>query len=95
MKEMPKVFECMMTDCAYNTDKKCHAMAITVGGGRCPLCDTVMKASKKGGVMDMNGSVGACKVENCQFNDSLECDAGGIRVTMHQQHAECATFKSR
>lgn len=95
MKEMPKVVECMMTDCAYNTDKICHAMAITVGGGMCPLCDTAMKAVKKGGVMDMTGTVGACKVENCRFNDSLECGADGIRVTLHQQHAECGTFKSR
>lgn len=95
MKEMPSVFECMMEDCAYNTAKKCHAMAITVGGGMCPLCDTAMKAAKKGGVMDTMGAVGACKVEGCQFNDSLECGANGIRVTLHERHAECGTFKAR
>lgn len=95
MMEMPKVFECMMEDCAYNTQRQCHAMAITVGGGMCPLCDTAIKAVKKGGVMDMTGSVGACKVENCQFNGSLECQANGIRVTLHERHAECGTFKVR
>lgn len=95
MMEMPKVLECLMDECAYNKEKKCHAMAITVGGGMCPLCDTFMKTVKKGGVADMIGTVGACKVENCQLNTSLECNAGGIRVVLHNQHAECATFKAK
>lgn len=95
MKEMPKVLECMMEDCAYNIQKQCHAMAITVGEGMCPLCDTAIKAVNKGGVRDITGAVGACKVVNCQFNDSLECGASGIRVTLHERHAECGTFKAR
>ena len=95
MVEMPKVIECLMDECAYNADKECHARAITVGGGACPMCDTAMKSVKKGGVIDMIGSVGACKVENCRFNDSLECSAVGISVMLHDQHAECGTFKAR
>jgi hypothetical protein len=95
MMEMPKVLDCLMLDCAYNMTRQCHAMAITVGGGMCPLCDTVIKAEKKGGVADMTGSVGACKVEDCKFNESLECSAGGIHVALHEQHAECGTFKKR
>lgn len=95
MIEAPKIIECYMLDCAYNTERQCHANAITVGGGGCPLCDTALKSAKKGGHLDATGSVGACKVDNCQFNDSLECSAGGIRVTMHEKHAECGTFKAR
>jgi len=75
-------------------EEKCHAMAITVGGGACPLCDTVMTASKKGGVAKAIGCVGACKVENCRFNKSLECGANSIHVKMHDDHTECSTFQS-
>jgi hypothetical protein len=29
---MPNILDCNMSDCSYNADKECHAMAITVGG---------------------------------------------------------------
>ncbi|MFC5673066.1 DUF1540 domain-containing protein, partial [Streptomyces incanus] len=29
--EMPAVHECVAEDCAYNRDRACHALAITVG----------------------------------------------------------------
>lgn len=90
-----KVRDCNATECAYNMKNKCHAIAITVGGESGPICDTSMKAAKKGGVPEMKARVGACRVENCQFNKSLECIAKGIRVKMHTIHAECTTFKKR
>ncbi len=90
---MPKILDCDMTNCSYNSNNECHAMAITVGGSS-PICDTCLQASKKGGAMDMIGSVGACKVEICQFNQSLECSAQGIHVGHHTDHAECNTFES-
>lgn len=63
---MPNVMDCNETDCAYNLKKKCHALAITVGGEEeCPMCDTEIKAAKKGGVTDAIGGVGACKVDDC------------------------------
>jgi hypothetical protein len=92
--KMPMIIDCKMTECAYNTNKKCHAMAITVGGPA-PLCDTFIKRGQKGGVQEMNGSVGACKVETCSFNNSLECTAEGIHVGVHADHAECDTFSPR
>ena len=92
--KMPTIFDCNMKECAYNAEKNCHAMAITIGSAS-QICDTFMKRAQKGGVMDMVGSVGACKVEGCKFNDSLECMAEGIHIGMHADHAECDTFAAR
>lgn len=92
--KMPRIIDCSMMDCAYNTDNMCHAIAITVGSAT-PMCDTYMQRKEKGGAMDMTGSVGACRLENCTFNESLECTADGIRVGMHTDHPECETFNAR
>ena len=47
--EMPKVRKCEVADCAYNMDSTCHAMAITVGDGMRPRCDTFCQSVMKGG----------------------------------------------
>ncbi|MCK5639697.1 MAG: hypothetical protein KAJ19_02830 [Gammaproteobacteria bacterium] len=39
--EMPKACECDMAECAYNADRLCHAIAITVSDTSRPKCDTV------------------------------------------------------
>jgi hypothetical protein len=91
--KMPMILDCNMNECAYNINEACHAMAITVGGAA-PTCDTFVRKSHKGGVLDTTGSVGACKEDKCKFNDSLECTASGIHVSIHADHAECDTFSS-
>lgn len=88
---MVKVKKCDVETCAYNKDKECHAMAITVGSSH-PMCDTFTSSMNKGGV-DEQGSVGACRVSNCMYNKSLQCNAPGIDVGMHSGHADCNTFK--
>lgn len=94
--KMPKITACNVHDCSYNQNKQCHALAITVGGPEvCACCDTYLHTAHKGGAADMTGGVGACKVEKCSFNTSLECGAPGITVGMHQGHADCSTFKAR
>jgi hypothetical protein len=94
-KSMPQIQDCSMNDCAYNQNDQCHTMAITIGDGACPMCDTYFKSSKKGGISDMTGGVGACKTANCKMNESLECSASGIRVGQHMTHGECQTFIAR
>jgi hypothetical protein len=91
MIKMPMITKCKITECAYNTDMKCHALAITVGGS-IPICDTFLKSSKKGGDKDANAGVGACKVEACKFNQEFECSAESVMVSMHADQAECDTF---
>lgn len=92
--KMPKVTECDATQCAYNVDRNCHALAITVGDDR-PRCDTYMRSSSKGGDGKSIAGVGACKVSHCVFNRQLECRATDIHVGPGQDEADCLTFKPR
>ena len=90
--KMPMINECSMSDCAYNSDMNCHALAITVGGPS-PLCDTYLKSDQKGGDGDSVGAIGACKVGNCMYNTALECSSDNVKIGMHADHAECDTFR--
>jgi hypothetical protein len=94
---MSKIQSCDVKDCAYNKHNACHTPAITVGGpgDACAECDTYFNAAQPGGVLDLNGGVGACKMSNCEYNDSLECNAQTIQVVKHDMHAECKTFEPR
>ncbi len=93
--DMPEVFKCSVTNCAYNNDEQCHALAITVGDGANPRCDTFTEAGFKGGDEQEIGRVGACKVSVCRFNESLECQAQGIEVGNRDGGVFCMTFSWR
>jgi len=94
--QMSKISACTVANCSFNQNSQCHALAITVGGPEvCACCDTYLDASKKGGVAEMTGGVGACKVESCTHNSSFECSAPNIKVGLHQGHADCTTFKAK
>ncbi len=93
--QTPKVIDCSVRDCSYNQNKACHAVAITVGDSNCAMCDTYYHSSQKGGAMEITGSVGACKEDDCKFNNSLECSAPGIHVANHMGHADCSTFSRK
>lgn len=93
---MPLVRDCKVSECSYNLDNVCHALAITVGGEVDPRCDTFYKTDHKGGVIDSKGRVGACKQESCRFNQDLECAASsGISITTQEGYADCVTFAVR
>ena len=93
--EMPKVSGCSVTDCAYNTDKACHALAITIGEDpNDPTCDTFFNSSAHGGVKETIAGVGACKTSNCEYNKDLECSASAIEVGMKGDQVDCLTFKA-
>lgn len=96
VKEMPKIKSCEETDCSYNKHNSCHAFAITVGGEEsCPMCDTYLSSPKRGGIVDVRGGVGACKVSSCSHNDSFECGAATISIAKHKGHPDCMTFHKR
>lgn len=94
--DMPNVAACDVVDCAYNTDKACHARAITVGDSVDPCCDTFMKSARHvSGVSAMAG-VGACKVSGCIHNSDFECGAPNIHVGyVSADHVDCMTYSSR
>lgn len=92
---MPKVLSCSVKECAYNTNDKCHALAITVGDVNHPACDAFFKAETKGGVLEITGGVGSCKIGGCKFNRAFGCSATGISVGPHSGHADCRTFTQK
>jgi hypothetical protein len=91
---LPDVTQCDAEECAYNTDRHCHAAAITVGGpGEGALCDTYCDLSLHGGEEDMNAGVGACKVAECCHNEDLQCHAPAINVGHVGDDVRCLTFE--
>lgn len=90
--EMPNVSECTVTECAYNTEQKCHARAITVGDGSNPMCDTFFQSPTHTSATGIIAGVGACKVSICKFNEQFECQAQSIKVGHKQGDVECLTF---
>lgn len=88
------VIDCQAKGCSFNHDRKCQTIGINVGGPE-PLCDTFVSGSAKGGIHDANALVGACKVQTCMNNTSLECQAEGIRVVYKNNQAWCGSFQSR
>ncbi|MBD3343967.1 MAG: DUF1540 domain-containing protein [Chitinivibrionales bacterium] len=90
--EISDVIECDVEECVFNTDKKCHTMAIMVGGPD-PLCDTYMSGSKKSGSGDLFAKVGTCKIGQCKYNSEYECQAHGITVVPKGSKAFCGTYE--
>ncbi len=92
--DMPKVEKCQIAECCYNADEMCHALAITIGGdGSHPACDTYCGYRTKGGDPTLMAGVGACKVSECTYNQSLECTAPAIDVGRGPDQADCLTFR--
>ncbi len=90
--EMVKIINCSVSECAYNQNDTCHAMAITVGGGPDHRCDTFFSAAAMGGFPETTGGVGACRTAACMYNQNLECSASGIRVGREGEEIDCLTF---
>lgn len=93
--EMPKVNQCDASECAYNTDHMCHALAVTIGDPDSPLCDTFFRTAEKGGEADSVAGVGACKTSSCRFNEKFECRAPGIEVGHKSEGIDCLTYEAR
>lgn len=94
--QMPKVMDCSVSNCAYNAQKACHAMAITIGEAPAdPACDTFFTANKHGGVANMTAGVGACKSYDCRHNKDFECTASNVHIGMKGKQPDCLTFEKR
>jgi len=93
--EMSEVTKCFVEDCAYNTDNCCHTIAITVGDGSNPQCDTFCQSSIPGGKAGCVAGIGACKVSVCKFNANLECTASGVSIGYKDNEPDCLSFQPK
>lgn len=91
--QLPAVSGCSVTDCAYNRDHRCHALAITVGDDGEAACDTFCETGAHVRDGSPSAGVGACKVSSCRFNSDLECQAASVRVGYQEDRCDCLTFK--
>jgi hypothetical protein len=93
---MPRVQECSVNECAYNTERSCHALAITIGEKPSnPLCDTFFTSQRHGGIKETAAGVGACKSFECSYNKDFECSASSIQVGMKGSQPDCLTFQKK
>ncbi|NLW32825.1 MAG: DUF1540 domain-containing protein [Fibrobacter sp.] len=90
--EIPNIIDCNAKNCVYNKQNQCHAFAITVGDEE-PRCDTYCSSQTKGGINEVTGKVGACKVCDCIHNKSFECTAQGIHITINHGTPDCSTYE--
>lgn len=93
--EMPAVIQCEIGGCAYNSESRCHAKAITIGDSVTPSCDTALCNSGAVNDIGVRAGVGACKVSGCQYNADLECTADGIMVGSASGGIRCLTYMAR
>lgn len=91
--EMAKVIRCGVNSCIYNMDHCCHTIAITVGDGDQPRCDTFWHSTLKGGYASSLAGVGSCKVSACRYNTKYECQALGITVGYCDREPFCLSFE--
>jgi hypothetical protein len=91
---MHHVKKCDVTECCFNTENKCHAVAIQVGD-QVPQCDTYSQKKESCGFKELTADVGACKVTECVHNVDLICTADAIDVSWRHQRPECISFSHR
>lgn len=91
--EVPEVQRCEVSECAYNRQNACHALAITVGDLTGHLCDTSISMGRHTQHKGTAG-IGACRAVDCIHNDDFECQADGVRIGMPGGQAECTTFSA-
>lgn len=93
--DLPAVASCTVEGCAFNTQKKCHAKAVTIGNSGNPSCDTFHPSSHHTGNVRMLAGVGACKTEDCTNNENFECTAAEIHVGTNRGHNVCLSYQRR
>ncbi len=96
LEKMPLIVSCTGSDCAYNRNLTCNAMAVTIGADREAVCDTFYHTDHKVAHPDAVSFVGACKMEGCRFNRNLECTAySGVSLVGDNGRVSCHTYEDR
>lgn len=89
------VSRCAVSECAYNLEKRCCAIAIVIASGPHPVCGTFLRASGCSGKGTGDAHVGECRYSICRHNAHAKCIAGNIEVDYWWGYIDCRTFASR
>jgi hypothetical protein len=91
---VPEVKKCTVSQCFYNKDSECGARAVLVGSDE-PVCETFIVSQQHTKHQGQAG-VGACHIDNCQYNQSMSCHAcSDIEIVFSNNQAWCNTFESK
>jgi hypothetical protein len=93
--EMPRVSQCGVEGCVYNSQKRCHEKAITVGDFLSPECDTYLPGSGHVTQIKTDAGVGACKVIGCEFNTDYECSRNEVQLGHQEGMVRCLSYQER
>lgn len=85
---------CEVVCCSFNNHNSCHALAVTIGDGIHPKCDTFVQEGSDGG-RETSTRVGACKVASCFHNKKLICQTGFIDIVFKDMHSYCKKFQPK
>jgi hypothetical protein len=88
------VNQCAATECAYNDNRSCRALAITIGEPSAHTCATYAPKQAKGGRQMTIANVGACKASTCVNNSNLTCTAAQVTMGLEGGQVRCLTFKT-
>ena len=86
---------CEVGDCSYNANGLCRADSVTIGDHGRPMCDTFCLSPTQGGSERTVAHVGACKVEDCLHNRSLQCHCKHIAVGPMEEDIYCLSYTAR
>ena len=89
------VSRCEVSECAYNFEKRCGAIAIVIASGPHPQCGTFLRMSGSSGKRTGDAHVGECRYSACRHNADSKCTAGKIEVDYWWGVVDCRTFASR
>lgn len=92
---MPKVLTCMASECCYNVQNVCHALAISVGDAALPRCNSYCQGACKGGDSGAIAGVGGCRLAHCLHNRNLLCHAPAINLARSGKEITCQLFRLR
>ena len=90
--KMPLIVSCTGSDCSYNRNLICEAMAVNIGADRQAVCDPFCQTDHKIVHPAAVSFVGACKMERCRFNRNVECTAfSGVILVADSSRVMCHT----
>jgi len=90
-----KVNACNVSDCVYNSNSSCHALAITIDDPTPATCSTYKKAEngESGGAEAQIANIGACKAAGCMHNENLMCTAGEVTIGVKDGKVSCLSYQ--
>ncbi len=99
---------CSATTCIYNKQELCSKGDIKIGGSNAhkpgeTCCESFQERGQDAMANSMASGMGCtniaidCEAQNCQFNESCKCTAGGIQISGSEacccDDTKCCSFR--